>query len=75
MEIAQECVQLLAVHGLTISLLVAIYLYIKWSEDKKTRNQIKMIEVKLDQIADFLRDLHEEQEEPPEEEDPRRWNN
>lgn len=34
-----------------------------------------MIEVKLDQIADFLRDLHEEQEEPPEEEDPRRWNN
>jgi hypothetical protein len=73
MELTEKCLELLAVHGLTISLLVGIYLYAKWTEDKKTRNKVKMIEVRLDQIADYLQE--KEKEEPPEEEKPHRWNN
>ncbi len=53
---------MLAVHGLSISTLVGIYLYARWAEDKKVTKRLAQIE-----------DLLEKMQEEPREEDPPAW--
>jgi hypothetical protein len=62
MELEKACVEMLAVHGLSISTLVGIYLYARWAEDKKVTKRLAQIE-----------DLLEKMQEEPREEDPPAW--
>jgi hypothetical protein len=61
MELEKACVEMLAVHGLSVSALVAIYLYARWAEDKKVTKRLAQIE----DLLKMQKEPREEEEDPP----------